>query len=261
MRGLEEAKLGEDDPLKTLSQSPALRRRLLLLSLFAALVVGFLIVQGLNADSPTRRFLAHLLHDVQDPHFGVVYVLLAFAAGALVFAPITAMFVATSLAVSPLYGFLYCLLGGLFGGSLAYGAGRLLGARPLAYFRGPRLELLTREVSGRPLRAVLIARFLPVGNFTLINMLLGSLRVPYSAFALGTLVGMIPGVLGITLCKELLERVLRAPNFSNIALLVSGLFIVGVTMYVIARMVARRRRKQRELERAAERPLPADLTP
>lgn len=261
MRGLDEAKLGEDDPLKTLSQSPALRRRLSLLTLLVALVIGFLIVQGLDANSSTRRFLEHLLSDVQDPQFGILYVLLAYAAGALVFAPITAMFVATSLALSPIYGFCYCLLGGLFGGSLAFAAGRLLGPRPLAYFRGPRLEQLSREVGKRPLRSVLIARFLPVGNFTLINLLLGSLGVPYGAFASGTLLGMVPGVVGITLCKELLERVLRAPSFGNISLLVSGLLIVGVTLYVIARVVARRRRRQRERERAAERPLPADLSP
>jgi uncharacterized membrane protein YdjX (TVP38/TMEM64 family) len=260
MRGLEEASLGEDDPLKPFSERPPLRRRVLLLALLLGIVATLLIVQGFDPSSSTRRFLELLLRDVQDPHWGVLYVLLAFAAGALVFAPITALFVATSLALSPLYGFLYCLLGGLFGGSLAYGAGRLLGARPLARFRGPHLLRLSREVGERPLRSVLIARFLPVGNFTLINLLLGSLRVPYWAFALGSLLGMTPGALGITLCKGLLERVLKAPSFANIALLVAGLLIVIGTLYVVARVLARRRRRRMELADAEAQALQVDLT-
>jgi uncharacterized membrane protein YdjX (TVP38/TMEM64 family) len=259
MRGLDEASLGEDDPLQPLSRRPQLRRRLIVFALLFSAITVLLMVQGFDPNSPSRRYLATLIQDVQDPRWGWLYVLLSFAVGTLLFAPITAMFVATSLVLSPLYGFLYCLLGGLFGGSLAYGIGRLLGARLLSRFRGPRLAHLAREVEKRPLRSVLIARFLPVGNFTLINLLLGSLHVPYRAFAGGTLLGMTPGALGITLCKGLLERVLRAPNFSNIALLVLGLLAVAVTLYAVARAVARRRRVRTELERA-DAPQ-ADLTP
>ncbi|HTU63983.1 MAG TPA: hypothetical protein VMF89_36205, partial [Polyangiales bacterium] len=83
--------------------------------------------------------------------------------------------------------------------------------------------------------------------------------VRYHYFAAGTLLGMIPGVLGITLCKGLLENVVRAPNAANITLLVCGLLTVVVTLYVIARVVARRRRARMALER--EQPLQADLTP
>lgn len=250
MRGLDEASLGEDDPLQPFSQRPQLRRRLIGFSLLFAAITIVLMGQGFDPHSPTRRFLATLIQDVQDPRWGVLYVLLSFAVGTVLFAPITALFVATSLVLSPFYGFFYCLLGGLFGGSLAYAIGRLLGARLLSRFRGAHLTRLSREVKRRPLRSVLIARFLPVGNFTLINLLLGSLHVPYRAFAGGTLLGMVPGVLGITLCKGLLERVLRAPSFGNIALLGLGLVAVAVTLYVVARLVARRRRARMALEQA-----------
>jgi uncharacterized membrane protein YdjX (TVP38/TMEM64 family) len=259
MRGLDEAGLGDDDPLTPLSRRPQLRKRVIFFSLLLGALSALLMVQGFDAHSPTRRFLGTLIEEVQDPRWGVLYVLLSYALGTLLFAPITAMFVATSLLLSPLYGFLYCLLGGLCGGSLAYGIGRLLGARLLARFRGPRLSRLSREVGKRPLRSVLLARFLPVGNFTLINLVLGSLHVPYPAFAGGTLLGMIPGVLGITLCKGLLERVLQAPSLANVSLLLAGLAAVVVTLYMVARVVARRRRERMELERDGT--VQADLTP
>lgn len=222
------------------------------LALLIAAGVLVLVVQGFDPDSPTRLFLAALIRDVQDPRWGLLYVLLAYAVGTVLFAPITAMFLATALVLDPLHGFLYCLLGGLFGGSLAFLAGRLFGKRPLARFQGPRLTWLAEEVQKRPMRSVLLARFLPVGNFTLINFAIGSLGVPYRSFSLGTLLGMVPGVLGITLCKGLLERVLRTPSATNIALLVFGLVAVMITFYVIARVVARRRREQS---------MQADLTP
>jgi phospholipase D1/2 len=257
MRGLDEASLGEDDPLKPIAQRPPLRRRLIPLLLLIALVVALLGTQGFDAGSPTRRFLSTLLADVEDPRWGLLYVLIAYSIGALVFAPITAIFVATSLAVSPGYGFVYCLVGGLWGGSLAYGTGRLLGSRPFARFGGARLTRLLGEIDRRPLRSVLIARFLPVGNFTLINLLLGSVRVPYWAFALGTLLGMVPGVLGITLCRGLLERVLRAPSLGNVSQLAGSLLAVALTLYLVARRIAQRRRARmaREQDPTLQAPL------
>lgn len=259
MHGLDEAGLDEDDPLQPLSQRPQLRRRILFFSLLIGVAVLVMVVQGVDPNSPTRRFLAALIVDVQDPRWGLLYVLLSYAVGTLVFAPITALFLATALVLPPLTGFFYCLLGGLFGGSLAFAAGRLLGKRPLARLQGPRLSRLAQEVQKRPLRSVLLARFLPVGNFTLINFLIGSVGVRYHSFAAGTLLGMIPGVLGITLCKGLLENVLRAPNATNITLLVCGLLAVVVTLYVVARVVSRRRRARMKLER--EQSLQVDLTP
>lgn len=242
MRGLDDAKLGPNDPLQPISEPRLPRKRWLFLALVVCVVIVLLVAQGFDSHSPTRRFLALLLDDVRDPRWGALYVLVAYTAGTLLFAPITGMFLATSLALSPLYGFAYCLLGGMWGASLAYLLGRVLGARPLARLRGARLARLQREVKKRPLRSVLIARFLPVGNFTLINLLLGSLHVPFGAFALGCLLGMLPGVLGITLCKGLLERVLNEPTVANVSFALGGLAIVAATFYAVTRAVARNRR-------------------
>lgn len=219
----------------------ARRARPLLIGLACFALGGLLLSQGLDAGSPVRDLLRALLADVRDPRWGVLYVLVAYAVGTLVFAPITAMFVATCLAVDTLHGLVYCLLGGQLSASLAYLSGRLLGARWIHRFSHRGLDRLRSLIARKPVRAVLIARFLPVGNFTMINLALGGLRVRYAAFLLGNLLGMTPGLLAITVFKELLEQALHAPDWKHWAALALAGCLAVATLYAVARRLTQRR--------------------
>lgn len=219
----------------------ARRARPLLIGLGCFAVGGVLLSQGLDAGSPARDLLRGLLEDVRDPYWGLLYVLLAYALGTLVFAPITAMFIATCLAVGALRGLAYSLLGGLFSASLAYAVGRKLGAGWVRRLEHRSLDRLRGLVASHPVRAVLIARFLPVGNFTLINLALGGFRVRYWAFLVGNVLGILPGLLAITLFKELLEKALSAPDWKHWAL-AAGVGVAAVALlYAVARKLTQRR--------------------
>jgi uncharacterized membrane protein YdjX (TVP38/TMEM64 family) len=229
-------------PEKT--DSLARRARPVLIALACFGIGGWLLAQGLRPDSPARDMLRTLLEDVRHPYWGILYVLLAYAFGTLVFAPITALFVATCLAVDTIHGIVYCLIGGLFSASLAYLAGRLLGARWAGRLRHPALDKLRSQVATRPVRSVVIARFLPVGNFTLINFALGSFRVPYGAFLLGNVVGIAPGLLAITVFKELLEHALYASDWKHPVVLAAGALLAVGMLYAVSRRLTLRRALQ-----------------
>lgn len=211
----------------------------------AALVLLLVLVS--NPQSAIRTTLAALIERVRDPQFGLLYVLLAYALGTLVCAPITALFAATALVLSPLRGFVYALLGGLFGATLSYWLGRTLGSGPLRRVRGARLAQLRHEVQTRSFRSVLIARFLPLGNFTLINLFLGSLKVPYLAFISATGLGMLPGLLGLTLLSEQLQEAFQKPSLTSIG----RLLLIGAALLFV--MIAFwRRREQRARHEATQ---------
>jgi phospholipase D1/2 len=200
--------------------------------------------------SPER--VAETARALRESPLGFVYVLIAFAAGTLLFFPVTALILGTTLAFDALRGFSYAFAGALLGTSITYWVGRMLGSSALDYVSGPKIAKLSEQLRTHAFRASIAARLMPVGNFTAINLLAGSLRIPFAAFFLGNIVGIFPGVLILTLFSDRISEVLSAPNKTNLFLLGgAGLVVLGL-MFVV-----RRWSKQRERSAGASEGTPS----
>ena len=68
--------------------------------------------------------------------------------------------------------------------------------------RGPRVDPVIERVRRSPFRTSLLLHLLPVGSFTAVNLLAGSLRVPYVGFLLGTALGLMPGMVLFVLLAQ-----------------------------------------------------------
>lgn len=170
-----------------------------------------------------------LLNAARDSAFTGLYVIALFVGASLLLCPVTLLVTFCLLALGPLQGFAYAMLGALVSASFSYALGRLLGRVPLRYLSGPRMSKLRADLRRRALRATAAARLLPLGNFTAINLLAGALYVPFFAFVLGNLIGLGPGVLGMALFSKQIEVALRDPSPSNLfLLLLSGLAVGGM---------------------------------
>lgn len=170
-----------------------------------------------------------LVRAVGEGRLGFVYVPVGIAVGTLIFVPVNALIAGTTLAFDPLRGFVYAMAGALLGAALAYGIGSLLGRSMLDRFNGPRLTRLRKLVSAHAFRSALIVRLLPFGSFTVVNLLAGSLRMPFGGFILGSAVGLLPGILVLTFLSDHVPEVLRSPSPQNVALLAAAVaVIVGV---------------------------------
>jgi uncharacterized membrane protein YdjX (TVP38/TMEM64 family) len=96
-----------------------------------------------------------------------------------------------------------------------------------------------RAIRGAQLEHIIGLRVLPVLPFTLVNMAAGALGVPYRTFLLGTLLGMAPGVLAVTLLGETARDAFVHPTPSSMLLLaLAAALLVGVMAGV--RKLARR---------------------
>jgi uncharacterized membrane protein YdjX (TVP38/TMEM64 family) len=80
---------------------------------------------------------------------------------------------------------------------------------------------------------------LPVGNFSVINMIAGALPLPFRSFMLGNLIGLLPGILGLTLFADRLAETLRNPRPWNL------LVLAGVVIVVLAALAWVRKRLAR----------------
>jgi uncharacterized membrane protein YdjX (TVP38/TMEM64 family) len=226
------------------SASSSKRFLILAAPLLPIIVAGIVWWSGAleGLDSPER--IAEAARSLRESPAAFPYVMLAYAVGTLLFLPVTALILGTALAFDPLRGFTFALLGVLLGASTTYWCGRLLGGRALDYLSGPRLERIKHELNTRAFRASIVARLLPVGNFTVINLIAGALRVPFRAYFLGNVVGALPGVIALALFADQLGAAIRSPNAKNMTVLAVGVLLL-IALGLWLRRLARRR-EQRE---------------
>jgi uncharacterized membrane protein YdjX (TVP38/TMEM64 family) len=120
-----------------------------------------------------------------------------------------------------------------------YFVGRALGGRALDHLRGPRIQKLRSLLAEHAVRASAAARALPVGNFTLINWLIGGLKVPFRSFIAGNLLGTIPGLIVLAVFADRLASALRDPQPEQIALLI-GVGVSALLLMYVAQRIGRR---------------------
>jgi phosphatidylserine/phosphatidylglycerophosphate/cardiolipin synthase-like enzyme/uncharacterized membrane protein YdjX (TVP38/TMEM64 family) len=165
----------------------------------------------------------------------------AYLVGGLVFFPITLMLAATAIVFPPGPAIALSLAGVLASAAETYGLGRLAGRFRPGWLRGPRAARLQAQLQRRGTLAVVAARLLPVGNFSLINMTAGALGIPFGAYMLGNALGVLPGVLGLTLFADRLGRTVRHPHAANLLALAAVMVVFFALIAWLRRRIGRRR--------------------
>lgn len=97
------------------------------------------------------------------------------------------------------WGTLLSWLGGLLGGSLAFGIARWLGRDVVTRLLGrAHLDAARRFSEREGFWIVLVARLIPLVSFDLISYLAGLSTMSYPQFLLATAIGMLPGTFAWT---------------------------------------------------------------
>jgi phosphatidylserine/phosphatidylglycerophosphate/cardiolipin synthase-like enzyme/uncharacterized membrane protein YdjX (TVP38/TMEM64 family) len=151
-------------------------------------------------------------------------------AGLLAF-PVTVLIAATAATFGPWLGFVYAAAGALASAIVAYGVGALAGREALEDVLGPRLNRVRRTITRRGMLAVAAIRMVPVAPFTLINLVAGASKIPLLDYVLGTVFGMLPGLVVISLLGSQIVNILTEPTLANILLLVLAVAAwIGVSL-------------------------------
>ncbi len=212
---------------------------------WVALAVAALVLAAVWRFTPLRHLvhvdqLAALGESLRAQPLAPLWVLGTYLVGGWVFFPITVLLGATALVFRPPSAIAYCFAGTLLSAASTYGLGRLVGRFRAAWLRRPRLERFQRQIRERGMLAIVAARLLPVGNFTLINMAAGAFRVRFGDYMLGNAIGVLPGILALTLFADRLTSTLLHPRGTN--LVVFAVVALGLTAVLswIRRRLARR---------------------
>jgi len=164
----------------------------------------------------------------QDPA-GPLVATGAIAIGSCLMVPVTVMIVTAALVFGWLLGFATALAGALAGTAAGYGIGRLLWRDAIRRLGGRRLNRLSRALARRGVTAVALVRLVPVAPFTVVNLVAGASHIRLRDCLLGTLLGMAPGALALTIFASSARRAILEPGWSTVlsVLVLAGLLWWG----------------------------------
>ena len=102
------------------------------------------------------------------------------------------------------------------------------------------MKRVSRQLQRRGILAVIAARMVPVGNFSLINITAGALGVRFRDYLIGNVLGLLPGVLALTVFADRIGATVRHPHPRNlVALVIVGGAVAGA-LWWLKRRIARR---------------------
>jgi phospholipase D1/2 len=158
---------------------------------------------------------------------------LAFLVGGVTFFPLLGLVAATGIFVPPPASFFVALSGSLASALasalLLYWIGRSVSGAFLQSIAGKKVELLRERLSRYGVLAITVLRLVPIVPFSIFNIVCGGLRIRLWDYLLGTLLGMLPGTLLITLVGAAADVAIRDPDPPNLLALL-GLAAVAIAM-------------------------------
>jgi phosphatidylserine/phosphatidylglycerophosphate/cardiolipin synthase-like enzyme/uncharacterized membrane protein YdjX (TVP38/TMEM64 family) len=192
----------------------------------AVLVMTFLIVlltlgwYLTSSDIVSRESIQSLLSSVSGSIWALPLVLAVFLIGGAIAFPVTVMIVATAAIFGPLFGILYAALGVIASALLMYFVGAWLGRDILRTLLGSKCERVKQEMANRGVLAVAAIRMVPAAPFTLVNLMAGACSIAVVDYVIGTLIGILPGLIAIALLGHQLTALLTNFSAQNAAVVV-----------------------------------------
>jgi phosphatidylserine/phosphatidylglycerophosphate/cardiolipin synthase-like enzyme/uncharacterized membrane protein YdjX (TVP38/TMEM64 family) len=155
--------------------------------------------------------------------------------GGFLMFPLTVLIVATGLAFGAAYGFAYALLGAELSALASYVVGHHLGHAAINRLSGRWVERASRFLGRQGLLAMITLRIVPVAPFTVVNLVAGASHISFRNFALGTLLGLVPGTLALTVLSDQVVAALQTPGLGRVAVVAALILLVALGVWGLRR--------------------------
>lgn len=168
-------------------------------------------------------------------------VVAAYTPASVVLLPRWIITLAAVLAFGPWQGFLYAQLGVVIAAVLGYFLGRIVHRDTVQRIAGHGINRVSRLLQRRGIVAVTLVRLVPIAPFIVVNAVMGAMRIRLRHFVLGTIFGMLPGMLATTVLGDQIAALLANPLRFNVWMLVAALALVSLAGYGARQWVKRRK--------------------
>ncbi len=135
----------------------------------------------------------------------------------------------------PPLGIVFSLVGLLSGAAIYYRLGLFVfDADWIDRFKAVRAAKAQLErIKPYGVWAVAISRMVPSGPFAVVNFVTGMLGFTFRQFLLGSLIGLVPGVVAFSIFGEIIQNVFTDPSWFNIGMLAAFLTVY----FAVARLI------------------------
>jgi phosphatidylserine/phosphatidylglycerophosphate/cardiolipin synthase-like enzyme/uncharacterized membrane protein YdjX (TVP38/TMEM64 family) len=151
-----------------------------------------------------------------------------FVLAALLLLPQELLAIAAGASFGASDGGVVSFIGSLVSGVIGYGAGRAIGAKPVARLMSRRSYQSVRQLGARGVSGVVALHLAGVARAMPIHLLCGAGGVPFATFLAGTVIGLVPMTAVLSACGGLVRQTLLNPSLSN------GLTTIGAFMVWLA---------------------------
>ncbi|CAA7618388.1 VTT domain-containing protein [Magnetospirillum sp. UT-4] len=160
-----------------------------------------------------------------------------FVAAGLARLPLAPLVLLTGAVLGAGAGMAAAAAGTLASAALSYALGRAAGRAWVRRTAGWKVNRVSRRLVRQGLLAVLLLRLVPMAPFPVVNLVAGAAGVRFSDFVAGTVLGMAPAILAMSVLGERLLAVLRNPSVPNIAVLaLATLLVIGLQLGLMRRL-------------------------
>ncbi len=220
-------------------ERPSIRNRI---GWWVALLAGLLIMGAAWRWTPLNQWLEignlrSIASQLNDMMATPLLILGIYLVASLVAFPLTLLIVVTLLVFGSWQGFIYAFSGAILGAIGSYVLGHLLGRNLVRRMAGRRLNELSRRLARRGLLAIIAVRIIPVAPFTVINLVAGASHIRFRDYLLGTVMGMMPGIIAISLFTDRIIASLTSPDIISITTLTIVIAIIAVSAFGLYRWV------------------------
>jgi uncharacterized membrane protein YdjX (TVP38/TMEM64 family) len=106
---------------------------------------------------------------------------------------------------------------------------------------GTRANRLSERIGERGIATVIVLRLLPIAPFTIVNLVAGASHIRLRDFMIGSVLGMVPGILLTVTFAHQLVNAIRHPSIGSVAaMLAIGVALVGISV-ALQRWLGRRK--------------------
>lgn len=219
-----------------------LHRRLWALMLLAIFLLTLALAWRFSAlrDYLNLSSLLAIAQQVNELPFTPLLVMLAYMVGSLLMVPVTLMIAATGVVFGVIPGAPYALCGSLLGALAGYGLGKYLGKDAVTQLAGPRVSRLSQRIAKRGILAIMIVRLLPLAPFGVVNLIAGISPIRLRDYAIGTVLGLLPGVLLTTTFAHHLLLAIRQPSQRVLGILIIVILLLAGFAVLVRKLVSRR---------------------
>ena len=167
------------------------------------------------AEFLTRENAVAWARAARENRWAPIAVVLAYTPAAMLMFPRPFLTLLTIVAFGRWLGFAYSAAGIMVAALVTYYAGRMMRRQTVLRFAGDRFEEASKVLREHGIAAVFASNQVPVPPFFLQGIIAGAIRIPAWQYAVGSALGMLPGLLAAFFFAGELRAWLEDPSEIN----------------------------------------------